>query len=72
MGPPATITEEQLSAAAIILGAVLGPPLTLQTATLITGTRGAELSEAYTSIITGVREIFQNPHNTTALPTKFP
>ena len=64
------ITEQQLSAAAIILQGVLGLPLILSTSTLVTGTRGANLSEAFTSIVKGVRDIFQNPQNATALPKK--
>ena len=66
-----TITEQQLSAAAVILNGILGAPLILQTSTLITGIKGENLTDAYTSIVAGVREIFQNPQNATALPKKF-
>ena len=69
--PVIIITEEQLSAAATILAGALGLPFTMQVGTLIAGTKGADRSGAYTSIVEGVREIFENPLNKKTLPTKF-
>ena len=69
--PQEIITEQQLSAAAILLQGILGLPLILPISTLIAGIKGADLSQAYSSIVTGVRDIFQNPQNATALPKKF-
>jgi hypothetical protein len=69
--PENIITEEQLSAANIVLSGALGPLLTLQISTLIVGTKGADVRGAYASIVRGVRDIFESTVNKDLLPTKF-
>ena len=52
----------------MLLQGILGLPLILPISTLIAGIRGADLSTAYSSMVSGVRDIFQNPQNETSLP----